>query len=334
MSYSPSLTPAGRSRKRRRTIIVATVVAVIFGVVYGVTQAQGEREVTRTYLDIAYQTASGGADASSTFVDLVVNLEDYNRTTLLATLGDLEMQTDTLATLLQTGDPPADLQRAHQFLEIATSSWRSGMSDTRSGLTTLSSNPLDEDAAAAVTRGLVDLQVGDRAYTGFLSEVADVDTTQLGGDFPQVVFVPAANEALFDAGDLARRMFIAPGITPVDDIAVADLNLDPAPVGERDGLPVVPASATQSVTATISNRGNLGVTGITVNLRLLSNSGELYEDFRDIGGLEGNAKTSVTFTELPVTPGTTYQVTVFVPGGDDDSDNDSLSFRFIVNPNE
>lgn len=332
MMHSPSLNPAMRRRRRRRNLIVLTIVAVIVGVIYGVTRAQGEREVTRTYLDIAFDTATGEAGAAATLLDVVVNLEEYNRVTLLATLGDLEAEADTLATKLAQADPPADLVQAHQFLQIAVSSWRGGMSGVKTGLTTLSTNPLDEDAATTVDQGLIDLRVGDRAYAGFLSEVADVDTTLLGGDFPGATFVPSDQATLFDARELARRMFIAPEITPVDDIAVADLNLDPAPVGESEGFPVVPVSADQSVTVTVSNRGNLGVSAITVSLRLLSNTGELYEDTQEVDGLEGGAKTSVTFSALPVTPGTNYEVTVSVPGGDDDADNDSLSFTFRVNP--
>lgn len=332
MVYSPSPTPAGRRRRRRRNLIVFTLIAVIVGVIYGITRSSGERELTRSYLDVAYGVAIGDAAAAELFVDMVVNLEDYSRVTLLANLGDLEATADEMATALDAADPPAGLLEAHQFLQIATSSWRSGMSDARTGLTELSSNPLDEDAAAALNRGLVDLRVGDRAYSGFLSRVADVDTTLLASEFPGVTFVPAANSDSFDARELARRMFIAPGITPVDDIAVADINLEPAPVGERDGLPVVPVSADHSVTATVSNRGNLGVADITVSLRLLSNTGDLYEDSQEVAGLEGGAKTSVTFSGLPVTPGTIYEITVSVAGGDDDPDNDSIAFRFIVNP--
>jgi len=332
MAYSPSLNPTARRRRRRRNLIAFSIIAVVVGVAYGVTQATGNRELTRSYLDAAFHVASGDADAAGLFVNMVVNLEDYSRAALLANLTDLEATTDEMASALDPAEPPAELLKAHQFLQIAASSWRSGMSAAATGLTALSSNPLDEDAAASLTRGLVDLRVGDRAYAGFLSEIADVDTTMLGGEFPGISFVPAASADFFDARELARRMFIAPGITPVDDIAVADINLEPGPVGERDGLPVVPVSADQSVTATVSNRGNLGVTGITVGLRLLSNTGDLYEASQDIAGLEGGAKTSITFDALPVTPGSIYEVTVSVPGGDDDPDNDSIAFRFIVNP--
>lgn len=331
MVLSPSLTPTARRRKRRRNLIVLTVFAIVVGVIYGVTRAQGEREVTRSYLDVAYEVSTREADAAATFANLVVSLEEFSRTVFLSNLEDLETEADALASLLASADPPPDLLQAHQFLQIAAASWRSGMSTATAGLTVLSTNPLDEDAAADVDRGLIDLRVGDRAYVGFLSQVVDVDTALLGGDFPAAIYVPSRDDALFDARELARRMFIAPGITPVDDLAIADLNLDPAPVGSSEGFPVVPISTSQSVTVAVSNRGNLGVTAITVSLQLLSNTGDLYEAAQEIAGLEGGAKVSLTFSDLPVTPGSIYEVTVSIPSGDDEPDNDSISFQFIVN---
>ena len=119
MAYSPSLSPASRRRKRRRNLIVLTIVAVIVGVVYGVLRASGERELTRSYLDVSYRVASGEADAAATLIDIVVNLED------------LETKADSFAIILESAEPPVDLLRAHDFLQIATSSWRSGMSEPR-----------------------------------------------------------------------------------------------------------------------------------------------------------------------------------------------------------
>ena len=50
-------------------------------------------------------------------------------------------------------------------------------------------------------------------------------------------------------------MFLGGSIAPIDDIAVADLKLEPGPVGARDGLPVVAVTANQSAEVVVSNRG-------------------------------------------------------------------------------
>ncbi|MDP2624127.1 MAG: hypothetical protein Q8Q29_10045 [Actinomycetota bacterium] len=320
-----------RRRRRRRTIIVIVVVGAIIATAYGVTRALGEAEVTRAYLDIAYEVASGQALAADSLGEMVTEIEQFTRPRMLQTLEEMESRSDELATLLAAADPPPDLERADLWLQIAITAWRNGLSEARAGLLALASNPVDSDGAAALQRGLVDLRVGDRAYHGFMSEIADVDTTLLGGPFPSIAFVPTTSENLFDPVDLARRMFLTPELASVDDLAVADIRLEPSPVGVSGGLPVVPVSSSQSLGVTINNRGNESRTGIVVTLQLVSNDGEEYSATQEIESLEGGAARSLTFADLPVKPGTRYQVTVSIPSDDDEADNDSTTFRFAVN---
>jgi hypothetical protein len=320
-----------RRRRRRRTIIVIVVVGAIIATAYGVTRALGEAEVTRAYLDIAYEVASGQALAADSLGEMVTEIEQFTRPRMLQTLEEMESRSDELATLLAAADPPPDLERADLWLQIAITAWRNGLSEARAGLLALASNPVDSDGAAALQRGLVDLRVGDRAYHGFMSEIADVDTTLLGGPFPSIAFVPTTSENLFDPVDLARRMFLTPELASVDDLAVADIRLEPSPVGVSGGLPVIPVSSSQSLGVTITNRGNESRTGIVVTLQLVSNDGEEYSATQEIESLEGGAARSLTFADLPVKPGTRYQVTVSIPSDDDEADNDSTTFRFAVN---
>jgi hypothetical protein len=309
------------------------IVGIVSAVAYGVTRAQGEAEVTRSYLDVIYEVATGQAAASASFNEMITGIEGFTRPRMLSTLEDIEARSDELVTLLARGNPPGDLEEADLWLQIATTSWRNGLSHARAGLIALASNPVDTDGtgAKALARGLVDLRVGDRAYQGFMSQVSEVDTTLLGGAFPSVVFVPAESDPLFEPVSLARRMFLTPGLSAVDDLAVADLRLDPASVGTSGGLPVVPISANQSIEVTIFNRGNADRVEVVVSLQLVSSDGEEYTASIEIDSIAGGAGRAVSFSDLPVKPGTLYQVLVSIPPGDDDDENDSITFRFAVN---
>ena len=183
--------------RRRRTLVVAAVVAVILGTIYGVTQAEGERESTRVFLDLTFDVAGDGADAAAMFADLVINVNDYNRAALLERLDTLESEAEDLVERVSQSEPPGSLIEAGFFLRIATTTWRSGISEARVGLIALSSNPLDEDGLEALTSGLIDLRVGDSAYVGFISGLGEVDTSLQGGAPPAVVFVPAETESFF-----------------------------------------------------------------------------------------------------------------------------------------
>ena len=331
LAHPVSYSPAARRKRRRRTLASLAVVGVVFGVAYGVFQAQGERETTRAYLDLAFGVSSTATEVSDSLSALVTDIEDLDRATLVERLGAMESSTEEIVTRLVDVTAPSALTEASLFLRVAAGAWRSGMSDTRAGLLALSANPLDEEGLAALSRGLIDLRVGDRAYVGFLADIEEVDTTLQGGPFPSIAFVPPDDEALYEAHDLARRMFISGSIAPVDDVALADLKLEPGPVGEQDGLPVLAVTANQSATVVVSNRGNVDVTGITVRLKLLSNTGQLYEVEQEVTGLEAATLTSLTFSDLPMETGVTYEISASILREDDEGDNDSVVFRFKVN---
>ena len=332
LAHPVSYSPAARRRRRRRTLVVLAVVGAVLGVAYGVIQAQGERQTARAYLDVAYDVASTASEIRDSLQTMVADIEDYNRATLVERLGEMEASAEEIVARLVDIEPPETLTEASMFLRIAAASWRSGISDTRAGLLALSANPLDEQGLDTLTLGLIDLRVGDRAYSGFLTGLGDVDTTLQGGPFPVVAMIPVEDEILYEPRDLARRMFLSGTIAPVDDVALADLKLEPGPVGVRDGLPVVAVTADQQAQVVVSNRGNVAVTGIVVRLRLVSNAGDLYEVEQEVPGLEAASATLLVFTNLPVDPGITYEITVSVQRTDDDEENNSQQLLFIVNP--
>jgi hypothetical protein len=306
-------------------------VALVVLIAFGVTRAAGDAEVTRTYLDITFDVITTEDSIADEFSDMIVNLEDFNRATMTELLQDLEAETAAMVDLLDEAEPPESLLEAHLFLRIATTTWRSALSDARNGLVTLADDPIDEEGLSQLQRGLVDLRVGDSAYAGFLSEMTDVDTELQGGPPPVVTFVPSAQEDLFVPQDLARRLFLAPDLGPVQNLAIADLRLDPPSVGEQDGLPVLAFVGEQSAEVTVSNRGNISAAAIPIQLSLISNDGTLWEARQRIDLLEGGDLTTLVFSDIPLEPGFTYEIVATSLFEDDDEEDDSISMFFLVN---
>ena len=208
---------------------------IAIAIAFGVTRAAGDSELTRGYLDLAFDVAKTEQETALAFSSMIENIEDFDRAAMIKLLERLEDETEGLVDELDTADPPELLQEGHLFLRIAVTTWRGALSDSKLGLIALTEFVLDEDGLATLTRGLVDLRVGDSAYVGFLSSLIDVDTELQGGDPPIVAFVPAALEGLFNAQELARRLFLTENLSPFQNVAVADLRLEPGSVGERRG---------------------------------------------------------------------------------------------------
>ncbi len=329
VSYGPKV----RRQRRRRSFIVYGVLGILLAIAVGVIRAAGETELTRAYLDLAFDVARTEEETALSFSSMILDIEDFNRASMVDRLERLEADTAELVDRLDSADPPEILVRGHLFLRIATTTWRSALSDARVGLMALADNPLDEDGLATLGRGLVDLRVGDSAYAGFLSELAGagVDSTLQGGNPPVVAFVPADQDTLFEAKELARRLFLAPSLGPVQNVAVADLRLEPGSVGEQEGLPVLAITGDQRAEVTISNRGNLAAANIGIQLSLISNDGALWEARQEILLLEGGELITLVFSDLPVEPGTIYEVIVTSLFEDDEDEDNTFSMLFLVN---
>ena len=304
---------------------------VAIAVAFGVTRAAGESELTRGYLDLAFDVAQTEEETALAFSSMIENIEDFNRASMVKLLERLEEDTEDLVDDLDAAEPPEILREGHLFLRIATVTWRGALSDARAGLVALADSPLDEDGLATLTRGLVDLRVGDSAYIGFLSSLSDVDTTLQGGSIPVVSFVPSRIDGLFDAQELARRLFLTENLGPVQNVAIADLRLDPASVGEQEGLPVLAITPNQAAEVTVANRGNIPTAAIEVQLSLISNDGELWEARQEVALLQGGELITIVFSDLPVNPGVIYEIIATSLFDDDQDGDDSISMLFLVN---
>jgi hypothetical protein len=308
-------------------VTALTLVAVAFGV----TRSASERAVTRSYLDVVFEVVSEESAMAEGFTEMIATIETFSRARMVQTMDDLEALGAAGFDRLIEAEAPESLIAADLYLRIAISSWRAGLSEVKSGLVLLSANQVDEEGLAGLQRGFIDLRVGDRAYRSFLSEVADLDTSLHGDPLPTLVFIPTGEEAAYDPREIARRILLAPELGVVIDLAVSDLRLDPPPLGVESGLPVVPAVEALDVEATVSNRGNLDQIAINVTLLLRSGTGVVHEQTRVIEVLEAGRSTTVTFVPLPVEPGVNYQLTISLPGGDAQVENDTVSMIFVVN---
>ena len=190
---------------------------------------------------------------------------------------------------------------------------------------------MDEDSLALLEEGLTDLRVGDDSFAGFLEGLGEDYAETLGREFPVVAFVPPGGESLFNADELSRRLVLTPGLTVLENVAVADLRLDPEPVGEQVGLPVVPFSDTLNAEVTVANRGTVRAVGVLVILELVSRDAPLVHLEETVGVLEPGALTTVSFPDLAAAPGGLYEIVVTLGVSDDDPSDDRISFTFIRN---
>ena len=321
-----------RRRRRRRILVALVVLIVIAAVAYAVTRLQSERQQRREYLDRALEFAEAEADLAARLADMVLRLERVGRPVMVATLDDLQQGTAEVARDLEALQaPPGDMGPEERYLAIAATRWRDGISRVRLGLIGLSETAMNEDSRDLLQLGLIDLRVGDTAFAAFLGGLDPEELASLGLEFPAVAFVPAGGETLFDPAGLAERLILSPGLTVLEDLAVADLRLDPEPVGVQVGLPVIPVSESLNADVTVANRGTVRAVTVRVILELISQDATIETFEQEIAVLEPGAAATLSFTDLPAEPGKLYEIVVSLGSEDDDPSNDRISFTFLRN---
>jgi hypothetical protein len=323
-----------RRRRRRRYLVALVVLIVIVTVAYAVTRVQSERQMRREYLDQALAFAGAESDLAEQLADMVLRLEQIGRPAMVSTLDELQEGTAAVARDLEGLEaPPGEMGPGESYLAIAAVRWRDGISRVRLGLIGLSEAAMDQVSLDLLQQGLMDLGVGDSAFAQFLEGLDAEELTSLGLEFPAVAFVPAGGEALFDADSLAERLILTPGLTVLENLAVADLRLDPEPIGEQVSLPVIPVSDSLDADVTVANRGTVRAVAVTVILELISQDATKVTFEQEIAVLEPGALTAVSFVNLPVEPGKLYEIVVSLGSEDDDPSDDTISFIFIMNTN-
>lgn len=323
--------PAYRRRRRRRVLAAALLLALVGAVVLAISLVSSDRQVSREYLDAVMEIAVGEEDAAARFTAMIGDLETLERPVLVEQLDLLVAETTRLAEDLLETNPPSDgeLARAHSYMAIAVGSWRDGTTGTRQAMLTLAEKPFDETGVTVLQSALDDLRLGDAAYEEFEAIVrVSVEDSSLAAPFPAVRFVPPTDAVTYTAAAIAQRIT---GLQRVTNLGIADIKLEPGPVGDRNGIPVIPMTEQLDAEATVSNRGTEAMNTIVVELQLVSFDGELYRDRQGIESLGPGDLATVTFGGLPVQAGKRYEITISIEGGDDDATDNAVTYLFLIN---
>ncbi|MFQ5948072.1 MAG: hypothetical protein ACE5KX_04350 [Acidimicrobiia bacterium] len=308
------------------------IVLVAVAVIAFAAEFRSERRATREYLDVARDVVHSEVALAADFKGLITGLEDMERTVVVELLDNLDAEANRLVADLELASAPGGTAgEAHVFLSVAVASWRDGLVTLKEGMLAVGEDPFDPAVSAMLARAFLNVGLGDRAYEGFELAVSNLDEALVGNPFPTVEFIPDEEVLLFEAGDLVSRLRRTPALGVRHDLTVADVSLNPRPVGELNGVPLVPLSESLDAEVTVSNRGNVEEEGITVQLRLVS-SGDAFQVEQSVDMLAPGDLMTLMFAELPVVPGQVYELIVELSGmDDDDPENNIHRFLFIMN---
>jgi hypothetical protein len=331
MAY-PSMPLSRHSRRRRRFGIVA-LIAVLVGLVVAAVWVRSEARDVSAYLDLASRVADDEREAAAALHDLLDGLGGLERPEALDRMTRVQSAATGVTGSLEEAEVPASLGVVHGYLTVAASTWEEGLDTLEEAMLTILDQPEDPRGESMLAAAIALLRVGDRAYEGFRDALADLEEGTVTREYPEVAFVEVDTPNLYNPAMVATRLRAFAALSERHDIAVTG-TVEPLPVGERNEIPVVPATEEFVVNAVVSNVGNLPESNLSIRLELTRvGSGQPpMESTRSVATLAPGTANTLQFTGLPIEPGVIYEVVVSTRVADDaNPGNDRWSFVFLQN---
>ncbi len=328
MVYPPTV----RRRRRRRLLWTLAVGAVLVLIAVLVVQLRTDRRRVGDYLEVASLAAQTYKELATDVEAIVTDLEGQERPTVLATLEEAVASAAEVDRQLAEAEAPSASGSVSGYMAAASASWKDALALFESTLSELLDDPEDRARAALLDEVFLDMRVGDRAYARFLAAVDLLDEELVTIDFPEISFVEEGTEIVYDGELLAGRILAMAELSARHDVAVADISFLPQPVGDDQGVPVVPAGEGLEAQVTVINRGNEPEAAIAFELLLLRLDGNasVATEARQIESLEPGQAQTLSFTELPVEQGVMYELVARALVADDaDAASNELRKVFI-----
>ncbi len=335
LAHSMVYPPPVRRRRRRRLLLLLATVGIAALIVVLVVQLRTERRNVGEYLEVAFTAAQSYRDVAADIDMIVTDLAGRERPTVLAALDEAVATAEAADTALLEAVAPVSVGPASGFIAAASASWRSALTLLEDTMLTMLDDPGDIGGITRLDAVFLDFRVGDRAYSRFLDAVTELDPELVAFTFPEVRFIAGGKELAYDGEILAERIQALARLSAVHDLAIADVAFVPAPVGDQEGVPVVPFAETFEVQVTLANRGNEPESGLAVEVTLFRQDGsqDPASEQRTVETLAPGEAVVLSFPALPVEPGAMYEL-VARTGLPDDADLTSNEVRRVFIRND
>lgn len=325
--------PDRRRRRRRWLLITLTLIVAVAGIAFLVSR-ETEQRGTVEFFAAADEASSLHRQASDLLTDTLARIGPLLTRQEVTRRLDTVVETATRANDALAITVPSRVAVPYGHLAAASQSWTDGVMEAQRVIVGIMDGDIVEAAELQLEASLDLLRVGDVGYEQFRAAVEELPDEIEAPTYDALFYIdPNPTDPLvYDAQNLVLRISAAYNLSPRIDIGVIGMT-EPAPTGDRGGIPVVPFAESIGVNAVVSNLGNEDASDVAVRLELLDvDTAQAITQTRNVESLQAGSSTTVTFSELPIAPGGLYQATVSVTIADDaQPDNDTWSMTFIWN---
>jgi hypothetical protein len=303
------------------------VVAVV------ITSAGDDTRAEFEYLGELHESASEltiGADSLRVVISRLARIE---RSELETATNGLREDLEIALELVERGPTSSNLVGANAVYRRAVEAWTVGVSGFASGILTAADDPTSTVVSDNIANALAELRAGDRLYSDLLRELEAEEVPDPVAPMPEILMLPAEGE-LFTLSLAYVEAARSPnsGIALRPGLRVASITSDPLWNVDPNDQAIVPATEQLTFSVVVDNAGNIPSEPEPIELTLVGESDPVIIS-ETIPALEPGQQTAIRFLEVPVTPGTLYEVAAALTDvtNDIDLEDNTLTVLFEVN---
>jgi hypothetical protein len=322
--------PRRRSLGRFLWPLVITAAAVVAVVI---TSAGDDTRAELAYLGELHESASNlsiGADSLRVVISRLARIE---RSELETATNGLREDLETAQELVERGPSSNILVGANAAYRRAVEAWTVGVSGFSSGILTAADDPTNTVVADNIANALAELRAGDRLYSDVVRELEVEGVPDPVAPMPEILMLPAEGE-LFTLSLAYVEAARSPnsGIPLRPGLQVASITSDPLWNVDPNDQAIVPATEQLSFSVVVNNAGNIASEPEPIELTLAGESDPVILS-EIIPSLAPGQQTAVRFLEIPVTPGSLYEVAAALTAAANDTnlEDNTLTVLFEVN---
>ncbi len=326
---------SGRRPRSRRWLLVALSITVVVVLIVFLASRQTDQRGTVEFFGAAEQATVLEKSAAQTLDQALASIGVVTRQDLTRRLDSVvEESAEAEALIAAVENIPSDIGASYGTMVTASSSWTVGTREINRVVLGIMDGEIVETAVPDLQNALDLLGVGDAGYGLFLESVVEIPETVEAVEFPPIRFIDLTPDDpfRFNATNLVLRIQAAYGLAPHRDVSISG-STEPAAVGDKDGIPVVPFSDSLAIIALITNEGNELETDVGVSLDVVDvDTGDIVSNSETIAQLDVGTSTTVIFDAIEIEPGGLYQAILTARiNGDIDETNNEWTMTFIWN---
>jgi hypothetical protein len=285
------------------------------------------------YLDAVQEEASALATKGAALGDVASRLARIDRTELVTVIDGLRADLAAGLELAEQAPPSETLFAVNALHRQALAAWDAGVSGLGSALLVAADDPTSTVVVDNIANALGELRAGDRLYQDMLIELAREEVPDPAAPMPQVVLMPTTGglTSLAQAYVLAARspesnLALRPGL------AVSQVATEPEWEVNPEDVVIVPNTDTLTFNVVVSNLGNVISPAVSLNFELSTEEQDPVIFEEPVPTLEPQQQTTISFPDIDVDSGESYEVALTLIGVQTDvnADDNEKRVEFTV----